>query len=918
MSPTSDSTPLIDGLLTKVTDNDPEETKEWHESLDALIADKGAKRARYILLSMLAQARQKNVTVPTETTTPYINTIDVANEPYFPGDESAERTYRRWLRWNAAVMVTRAQRPGVGVGGHISSYASTATLYEVGFNHFFRGKDHPGGGDHVFFQGHASPGNYARAFIEGRLSEADLDGFRQEESRPAGGRGLPSYPHPRRMEDFWEYPTVSMGLGPAEAIYQAWFDKYLQGAGIKDTSQQHTWAFLGDGEMDEPESRGMLQLAASQQLDNLTFVINCNLQRLDGPVRGNGKIIQELEAFFKGAGWNVIKVIWGRGWDQLLAADKDDALVHVMNETLDGDYQTFRANDGAYVREHFFGRDPRTKEMVKNWTDEQLWELKRGGHDYRKVYAAYKAAMDHTGQPTVVLAHTIKGYALGTHFAGRNSTHQMKKLTLEDAKQLRDRLQIPITDEELERDPYMPPYYMPPADHPALQYMKERREILGGWVPERRADRQPKLPALPTRPFEALSKGSGKLEVATTMALVRLIKDLLKDKEVGKYFVPIIPDEARTFGLDAIFPSAKIFNTTGQSYTPVDADMMLSYRESEQGRILHTGITEAGSAAAFQVVGTAYATHDLPMVPIYIFYSMFGFQRTGDQFWAAGDQLTRGFIIGATAGRTTLTGEGTQHMDGHSPMIAATNDAVVSYDPAYAYEIRHIVRDALERWYGPDSGRNRDVMYYLTVYNEPIHQPAEPDGVDVEGILRGIHRISTAPDGEGPEVQLLASGVGVPWIEEARRILAEDWGVRAATWSVTSWNELRRQALEVEKANFLAPDGERQVPYLTQKLSEATGPFIATSDYDHLVPDQIRAWVPGDYYTLGADGFGFSDTRAAARRHYLIDAQSVVVRALQALVEQGRLDRSVLAQAVARYDLTNVNAGTSGSQGGES
>ena len=918
MSPTSDSTPLIDGLLTKVTDNDPEETKEWHESLDALIADKGAKRARYILLSMLAQARQKNVTVPTETTTPYINTIDVANEPYFPGDESAERTYRRWLRWNAAVMVTRAQRPGVGVGGHISSYASTATLYEVGFNHFFRGKDHPGGGDHVFFQGHASPGNYARAFIEGRLSEADLDGFRQEESRPAGGRGLPSYPHPRRMEDFWEYPTVSMGLGPAEAIYQAWFDKYLQGAGIKDTSQQHTWAFLGDGEMDEPESRGMLQLAAGQQLDNLTFVINCNLQRLDGPVRGNGKIIQELEAFFKGAGWNVIKVIWGRGWDQLLAADKDDALVHVMNETLDGDYQTFRANDGAYVREHFFGRDPRTKEMVKNWTDEQLWELKRGGHDYRKVYAAYKAAMDHTGQPTVVLAHTIKGYALGTHFAGRNSTHQMKKLTLEDAKQLRDRLQIPITDEELERDPYMPPYYMPPADHPALQYMKERREILGGWVPERRADRQPKLPALPTRPFDALSKGSGKLEVATTMALVRLIKDLLKDKEVGKYFVPIIPDEARTFGLDAIFPSAKIFNTTGQSYTPVDADMMLSYRESEQGRILHTGITEAGSSAAFQVVGTAYATHDLPMVPIYIFYSMFGFQRTGDQFWAAGDQLTRGFIIGATAGRTTLTGEGTQHMDGHSPMIAATNDAVVSYDPAYAYEIRHIVRDALERWYGPDSGRNRDVMYYLTVYNEPIHQPAEPDNVDVEGILRGIHRISTAPDGEGPEVQLLASGVGVPWIEEARRILAEDWGVRAATWSVTSWNELRRQALEVEKANFLAPDAQKQVPYLTQKLSESTGPFIATSDYDHLVPDQIRAWVPGDYYTLGADGFGFSDTRAAARRHYLIDAQSVVVRALQALVEQGRLDRSVLAQAVARYDLTNVNAGTSGSQGGES
>ena len=907
--------PVVNGLVPQVPDNDPQETAEWVESLSGLINEKGGPRARYILLHMLDEARRNGVQLPQEYTTPYVNTISVDQEPYFPGDEAMEREYRRWIRWNAAVQVTRAQRPGVKVGGHISSYASVATLYEVGLNHFFRGKDHPGGGDHVFFQGHASPGPYARAFLEGRLSEEQMDGFRQQVST---AHGLPSYPHPRQLDHFWEYPTVSLGLGPAEGIYQAWFDRYLFMNGIKDTSQQHTWAFIGDGEMDEPESRGMLQLAAQQRLDNLTFVINCNLQRLDGPVRGNGKIIQELEAFFKGAGWNVIKVIWGRGWDQLLAADKDDALVHLMNDTLDGDYQTFKANDGAYVREHFFGRDPRTKEMVKNWTDEQIWELKRGGHDYRKVYAAYKAAMEHTGQPTVILAHTIKGYALGSHFAGRNSTHQMKKLTLEDAKQLRDRLQIPITDEELERDPYQPPYYMPPADHPALQYMKERREILGGWVPERRPERQPKLPALPTRPFEALSKGSGKLEVATTMALVRLIKDIMKDKEVGKYFVPIIPDEARTFGLDAIFPSAKIFNTTGQSYTPVDADMMLSYRESEQGRIMHTGITEAGSAAAFQVVGTAYSTHDLPMVPIYIFYSMFGFQRTGDQFWAAGDQLTRGFIIGATAGRTTLTGEGTQHMDGHSPMIAATNDAVISYDPAYAYEIRHIVRDALERWYGPDSGRNRDVMYYLTVYNEPIHQPAEPDDVDVEGILRGIHRISSAPDGQGPEVQLLASGVGLPWIEEARRILAEDWGVRAATWSVTSWNELRRQALEVEKANFLAPDSERQVPYVTQKLTGASGPFVATSDYDHLVPDQIRAWVPGDYYTLGADGFGFSDTRAAARRHYLIDAQSVVVRALQALVEQGRLDHSVLAQAVARYDLTNVNAGTSGGQGGES
>ena len=917
MSPTSDATPLIDGLLTKVADNDPEETKEWLESLEALIQDKGGPRARYILLSMLAEARKKNVSLPAQTTTPYVNTIAVENEPYFPGDEDAERTYRRWLRWNAAVMVTRAQRPGVGVGGHISSYASTATLYEVGFNHFFRGKDHPGGGDHVFFQGHASPGNYARAFIEGRLTEADLDGFRQEESRPAGGRGLPSYPHPRRMEDFWEYPTVSMGLGPSEAIYQAWFDKYLQGAGIKDTSQQHTWAFLGDGEMDEPESRGMLQLAASQQLDNLTFVINCNLQRLDGPVRGNGKIIQELEAFFKGAGWNVIKVIWGRGWDQLLAADKDHALEHLMMETLDGDYQTFKANDGAYIREHFFGRDPRTAELVKDWTDDEIWALQRGGNDYRKMYAAYKAATEHRGQPTVVLAHTVKGYLLGSHFAGRNATHQMKKLKVDDLKGLRDRLHIPITDEELEADPYMPPYYRPAPDDPALLYMLERRKQLGGFLPERRDDGK-RLDLPGDKAYRILKGGSGKQEVASTMAFVRLLKELIKDKGVGRRIVPIIPDESRTFGLESLFPTKKIFNTQGQSYTPVDADMMLSYRESDSGQIMHTGINEAGSAALFQVAGTSYATHGQPMIPVYIFYSMFGFQRTGDQLWAAGDQLARGFVVGATAGRTTLTGEGTQHMDGHSPLISWTNEAFASYDPAYAYEIRHIVRDALDRWYGPDSGRDRNIMYYLTVYNEPMVQPAEPADVDVEGIIKGIHRIAGAPESDGPEVQLLASGVGVPWALEARRILTQDWGVRASVWSVTSWGELRREALAVDRNNFLNPSGPRGVPYLTSRLASAQGPFIATSDYDHAVPDLIRPWVPGSYHVLGADGFGFSDTRAAARRHYLIDADSVVVKALQALADDGMLSRSVLQHAVDRYDLSNVNAGRSGAQGGES
>ena len=908
-----DHRPVVNGMLSQVPDNDPHETEEWLESLRSLYEAKGGPRTRYILLHMLAEARRKDVQIPLELTTPYINTIPVDQEPYFPGDEATERQYRRWMRWNAAVQVMRAQRPGVGVGGHLSSYASVATLYEVGFNHFFRGKNHPGGGDHVFFQGHSSPGVYARAFLEGRLTEEQMDGFRQQVSTE---HGIPSYPHPRQLPDFWEYPTVSMGLGPAEAIYQAWFDKYLELRGLKDTSQQHTWAFLGDGEMDEPESRGMLQLAAQQGLDNLTFVINCNLQRLDGPVRGNGKIIQELESFFRGAGWNVIKVVWGRGWDRLLEADQDHALVNIMNETLDGDYQTFKANDGAYVREHFFGRDPRTKEMVKDWTDDEIWDLRRGGHDYRKVYAAYKAAVEHTGQPTVILAHTIKGYALGSHFAGRNATHQMKKLTVDDLKGLRDLLRIPISDEELEKDPYLPPYYKPADDDPALQYMLERRAKLGGFLPSRHQEDKA-LPMPADKPFDALAKGSGAQQVATTMAFVRLLKDLIRDKEFGKYIVPIIPDEARTFGLDAIFPSAKIFNTHGQNYTAVDASMMLSYKEAKEGQVLHTGINEAGSAAALQVVGTSYATHNFPMVPVYIFYSMFGFQRTADQFWAAGDQLSRGFIIGATAGKTTLAGEGLQHMDGHSPIIASTNPAVVTYDPGYAYEIRHIVRDGIERMYGPnESGRERNVMYYLTVYNEPIHQPAEPENLDVDGLIKGMYMLDDF-EGNGPKVKLLASGVGLPWVREARQILRDDWGVDAAVYSVTSWTELRREAIAVDKYNFEHPNEEARKPYVTSVLEQAEGPTIATSDFEHLVHDQIARWVPGKYYPLGADGFGFSDTRAAARRYLKIDAESVVIRALQGLVEEGKMDRSVLQQAIDKYDLSNPNAGHSGGEGGD-
>ncbi|PJI93418.1 pyruvate dehydrogenase (acetyl-transferring), homodimeric type [Luteimicrobium subarcticum] len=915
----SDETlPLINGLLSQVPDIDPAETDEWVEALDGLIDDRGGPRARYVMLNLLKRARERNVAIPTSVNTPYVNTIGVHEEPYFPGDEAVERRYRGWVRWNAAVMVTRAQRAGIGVGGHISSYASVATLYEVGLNHFFRGKDHPGGGDQVYFQGHASPGVYARAFLEGRLSADQLDGFRQEHSHAGGG--LPSYPHPRLMPDFWEFPTVSMGLGPSSAIYQAWTNKYLHNRGVKDTSQQHVWAFLGDGEMDEPESRGMLQHAAQQQLDNLTFVVNCNLQRLDGPVRGNGKIIQELEAQFRGAGWNVIKVIWGREWDVLLNADKDRALVHLMNETPDGDYQTYRAESGGFIRENFFGRDPRTKALVENMTDDEIWAMKRGGHDYRKLYAAYAQAMAHTGQPTVILAHTVKGYQLGPKFAGRNSTHQMKKVGLEDLKVLRDSLHIPITDAELEANPYEPPYYHPGMESPEIQYMLDRRRVLGGFVPERRS-KHDVLPPADDKAYDVLKRGSGQQEIASTMAFVRLLKELIKDKGVGQRIVPIIPDEARTFGLDSIFPSAKIFNTLGQHYLAVDRDLMLSYKESEAGQVMHTGINEAGSASAFQSVGTSYATHGETLVPVYIFYSMFGFQRTGDQFWAAGDQLTRGFIVGATAGRTTLTGEGLQHADGHSPLLAATNRAIVSYDPCYGYEIRHIVKDAMQRMYGDGTdGRDQNVMYYLTVYNEPMVQPLEPDDVDVEGILRGIHRLSAAEDvTEGaPRAQILASGVGVPWALEAQQLLREDWGVFADVWSVTSWTELRRDGLDADADAYLNPDQERRVPYVTQKLQGAPGPFVATSDYDHLVPDQIRQWVPGDYAVLGADGFGFSDTRAAARRYFKIDGPSVVVRTLSELARRGEVDPGVVAKAIEQYRLHDVTAGTSGNAGGDS
>lgn len=893
-------------------DSDPEETGEWQESLRQLVQAKGPARAREIMLSLLKGSKELHLNVPMVPTTDYINTISQKNEPDFPGDEELERRYRKWIRWNAAVTVHRAQRPGIGVGGHISTYASSAALYEVGFNHFFRGLDDPSGGDQIFIQGHASPGAYARAFLEGRLTEAQLDGFRQEKS--AAPNGIPSYPHPRLMPEFWQFPTVSMGLGPINAIYQAMSNKYLSNRGIKDVSDSHVWAYLGDGEMDEVESRGQLQVAANEGLDNLTFIINCNLQRLDGPVRGNGKIIQELESFFRGAGWNVIKVVWGREWDDLLARDTEGALLNLMNTTPDGDYQTYKAENGAYVRENFFGRDPRALELVKDYTDEQVWGLKRGGHDYRKVFAAFKAAKEHKGQPTVILAKTIKGYGLGPHFEGRNATHQMKKLTLDDLKSFRDAMDIPVTDAQLEENPYQPPYYNPGEQDETIKYMLERRRELGGFLPERRTTHVGlELPG--DAAYALPKKGSGTQDVATTMAFVRLLKDLLRVKGFGHRIVPIIPDEARTFGMDAYFPTAKIYNPKGQHYTSVDRELLLAYKESPEGQIIHVGINEAGALAAFTAAGTAYATHGEPLIPVYVFYSMFGFQRTGDAQWAAGDQMARGFIIGATAGRTTLTGEGLQHADGHSQLLASTNPATVSYDPAYGYEIAHIVRSGIERMYGGEHS-DPNVMYYMTVYNEPYIQPAEPEGVDVDGIVRGIHHISTG-EGDGPRTQLLASGVGVPWALEAQRLLKDDWNVNADVWSVTSWSELRRDGLAADEHNFLHPDEEPRVAYLTDKLKEAEGPVVAVSDWMHAVQDQIRQWVPQNYWTLGADGFGFSDTRAAARRFFKIDGPSLAVRALQALAEEGKVDRAVVGQAIEKYRLHDVNAGTSGNAGGE-
>jgi pyruvate dehydrogenase E1 component len=887
---------IFDGFVHSLPDTDPTETTEWLDSLDAVVDTHGRTRARYLISALLERARELQVGLPATISTPYVNTIPVDQQAWFPGDEHLERRIRAYIRWNAAAMVVRANKHHEGIGGHLATYASSAALYEVGFNHFFHGKDDGLDGDQVYFQGHAAPGVYARAFLEGRLTEAQLDNFRQE----VGGNGLSSYPHPRLMPEFWEFPTVSMGLGPINAIYQARFNRYLLNRHIKDTSKSKVWAFLGDGECDEPESLGALSIAAREQLDNLIFVVNCNLQRLDGPVRGNGKIIQELEAVFRGAGWNVIKVIWGSKWDELLAQDKDGVLLNKMNTTVDGQFQKYSVEPGSYIREHFFGPDPRLRKMVEHLTDDDLRNLPRGGHDYRKLYAAYKAAVENEGAPTVILAKTIKGWTLGPDVEGRNATHQIKKMELAQVKAFRDRLflQEAIPDSAF-GDDGLPPYYLPPDDSPEMEYLRERRAALDGSLPRRNpARRASRLDPPADKVFEEFTTGSGNQPVSTTMVFARMLRNLVRDEQVGPRVVPIIPDEARTFGLDALFREIGIYAALGQQYEPVDADLLLSYRESQQGQILEEGITEAGSMASFTAAGTSYATHGAAMLPFFIFYSMFGFQRVGDLAWAFADQRGRGFMLGATAGRTTLHGEGLQHNDGHSHHLAATYPNCLAYDPAFAYELAAIIKDGCRRMLAD----GEDVFYYLTLYNENYVMPAMPEGVETE-LLKGLYRFAHAPDGPSKRATILFSGPAWQWASVAQEELARHYDVGAELWSATSYKALREEALEVERWSRLHPSQPRRVPWVTQQLVRAEGPYIAVSDYLTAVPDMISRWVPGTWLPLGTDGFGRSDTRENLRRHFEVDAGHVVVAVLAALAREEQVKPEAVADAIARYGI---------------
>ena len=870
----------------QLPDVDPIETQEWMDALDDVVRQRGKSRAQFLIRRVLKRARMLNVGIPELVQTPYINTISPEQEPPFPGDEKIEKRIRRIIRWNAVVMVTRANKHYEGIGGHISTYASSASLYEVGFNHFFRGKDDGGAGDLVYFQGHASPGIYARAFLEGRITEGQMDRFRRE---VVPGQGLSSYPHPRLMPDFWEFPTVSMGIGPISGLYQARFLRYLHARNIANTEGSRVWCFLGDGECDEPEALSPLFLASRERLDNLIFVVNCNLQRLDGPVRGNGKIIQELEMIFRGAGWNVIKVIWGREWDDLISRDVHGLLLNRMMETPDGQYQKYATAKGDYIRERFFGPDPRLRQMVEDLTDDDLRNLRRGGHDYVKLYAAYKLAAEHRGSPTVILAKTVKGWALGEGFLGKNVTHQLKKMNLDQLREFRDRLELPISDRQIENAPY----YHPGPNSLEIQYMLDRRAALGGSLPKRVVRSKPlKLPTPDL--YEEFKAGTGTgREVSTTMAFVRLLRQLLRDERIGRRIVPIIPDEARTFGMDSLFREVGIYSSVGQLYESVDANLLLSYHESKDGQILQEGITEAGSTASFTAAALSYATQGEITIPFYIFYSMFGFQRTGDQFWACGDARGRGFLMGATAGRTTLNGEGLQHQDGHSLLLASSVPSVLAYDPAFAYEMALIIKEGLRRMYE----LQEDIYYYITLYNENIAHPAMPEGCD-EGIVKGLYRFSAAETAGKHRVQLFGSGTIMQSVLKAQRILAEQFDVSADVWSATSYQQLRNEALSAERWNRLHPEARPRKAYVEQILEKTGGPIIAASDFMKAVPDMIRPWVHQDFTSLGTDGYGRSDTREALRRHFEVDAENIVVAALYALSRTAKFPAADVARAI--------------------
>jgi pyruvate dehydrogenase E1 component len=883
----------VDGV--SAVDADPTETREWLDSLRYVINSRGGDRAAYLLHAIEQEAYRLGVPIPFSATTPYINTIPVDRQPPFPGNREIERRIKSIIRWNAMAMVVRANREDKSIGGHISTFASSATLVEVAMNHFIRGRGDDYSGDQVYFQGHASPGIYARAFLEGRLTEKHLENFRRE---LAPGGGLSSYPHPWLMPEFWEFPTVSMGLGPIMAIYQARFNKYLQDRGIKDTSRQHVWCFIGDGETDEPETLGAISLAAREQLDNLVFVINCNLQRLDGPVRGNGKIIQELEGVFRGAGWNVIKVIWGEDWDPLLDKDEEGLLVKRMNEIVDGQYQKYVVMPGGYIRDHFFGADPKLLEMVAHLSDEKLKKLKRGGHDPEKVYAAYAAAMQCHGKPTVIIAKTIKGYGLGEVGEGRNVTHQQKKLNEDELRAFRSRFGIPISDDEVAKAPF----YRPPEDSEEMRYLRERRAALGGQVPSR-PKQGPLLETPPLSDYLGFIEKSAGREVSTTTGVVTLMASLLKDKRVGKYIVPIVPDESRTFGMDPLFKQCGIYAHTGQLYEPVDSDQLLYYREAKDGQILEEGITEAGSMSSFIAAGTAYASHGVPMIPMFIYYSMFGFQRIGDLIWAAGDIRARGFLLGGTAGRTTLNGEGLQHQDGHSQLFAMAFPTVKVYDPAFVYEATVIMLDGLERMYA----KGEDWIYYLTVYNENYEMPPMPPGCEA-GILKGMYKLrdvapAKKPAGKAaqlPHVHLLGSGAILREVIRGAELLAEHWGVSSTIWSVTSWKELRREAQECRRWNMLHPEAEPRRSYLEEMLSDKDGVFVAASDHVRAVPEQLDPWVPGGLFTLGTDGFGRSELRGRLRRHFEVDGECVAIGALSRLAAAGAIGSHVVAAAITK------------------